>query len=106
MIGSVSIGTKEVWIGAYNPSDDLAKMYCAFVLGKMVELLDRTPVDEVHAWLREHFPATETVLAAVEEGKKLKRDVPIGEYPVSPGAIDFEKTVANYLQLRKRGMLP
>lgn len=103
MVGSVSIGTKEIWFTAYNPSDALSRMYCAYVVGRVAETMDNTPVEEVHAWLRSRFPELSHYLDAVEGGMEPKREVPPGEYPMSPVDAKFEKMIIDFLIARKRG---
>ena len=97
---SVDIGTKRIWLTAYNPSDVLAEAYCLFAVQRAVETLRGVPLAEVHGWIREHVPALAPLIDHVEAGGEVPRDVPPGRYPVTPGQERFEAPILAYLKRR------
>jgi hypothetical protein len=97
-IADVNIGTKRIWLTAYNPSDALARAYCAFAVARAAKTLRDVPLDEVHAWIREHLPELAGVIDAAEAGQEIPRDVPAGSYPLTPGQEQFELPIASHLQ--------
>jgi hypothetical protein len=101
-ISNVNIGTKRIWMTAYNPSDELARVYCAFAVSKAASVLRDIPLDEVHGWIRKRFPHLSEMLDAVERGEEVPRDIPIGEYPVTPGQEEFEAPIVTHLMARKK----
>jgi len=102
-IADANIGTKRIWLTAYNPSDALAQAYCAFAVARAAEALHGVPLAEVHAWIRERLPELSGVIDAVEAGEKIPRDVPLGSYPLTPGQEGFELPIVAHLQ-RLRAM--
>jgi hypothetical protein len=96
-IADVNIGTKRIWLTAYNPSDALAQAYCAFAVARAAEALRDVPLTEVHAWIRQKLPDLAGVIDAVEAGQEIPRDVPVGSYPLTPGQEVFELPIAAHL---------
>lgn len=105
MVGSVDIGDKRVWFTAYNPSDELSKMYCVMIVDMVMELLENMSQEDAHAWLRERYPDTAPYLDLVESGREPIRETPIGEYPVRPGAEALDKQIISFLKKRKARLL-
>jgi hypothetical protein len=102
-IADVNIGTKRIWLTAYNPSDALAQAYCAFAVARAAAVLREVPLAEVHAWIREQLPGLAAVVDAADAGDPIPRDVPVGSYPLTPGQERFELPIAAHLQ-RLRAM--
>jgi len=102
-IADVNIGTKRIWLTAYNPSDALSQAYCAFAVARAAEALRDVPLAEVHAWIRKRLPELAGVVDSVEAGEAIPRDVPVGSYPLTPGQEVFELPIAAHLQ-RLRAM--
>ena len=100
-VDSVNIGDKRVWFTAYNPADALALLYCRYFTTRVKELLDNTPAEVAHAWLREHVPGAEELLEKIEQGWQLERDVDIGRFPISPGASRAEMLIVTALEKEK-----
>jgi hypothetical protein len=97
-IADVHIGTKRIWLTAYNPSDALAQAYCAFAVARATEALRDAPLAEVHAWIRKQLPELAGIVDAAEAGELIPRDVPVGSYPLTPGQERFELPIAAHLQ--------
>lgn len=102
-IADVNIGTKRIWLTAYNPSDVLAQAYCAFAVARAAEAVRHVPLAEVHAWIRERLPELAGIVDAAEAGDAIPSDVPPGNYPLTPGQEVFELPIAAHL-LRLRAM--
>lgn len=102
-IADVNIGTKRIWLTAYNPSDALAQAYCAFAVAKAAEVLRDMPLAEAHAWIRKRLPELASVVDAIETGEEIPRDVHVGSYPLTPGQEGFELPIVAHLQ-RLRAM--
>lgn len=103
MVTSIDIGNKRIWVTGYNPSDSLSELYVVYVLGRMTELLDQTPLSEVHAWLRNNVPDSAKFLDRIERGERPVRRVPAGKFPASPTDYKFEKPIIDFLLAKKRG---
>ena len=86
----VNIGTKRIWMTAYNPSDVISRAYCVFAVHHAVSRLSEVPLTEVHAWIREHLPK-------VPLDGNVPRDVPPNSYPVTPGEERFEVPIIAHL---------
>jgi len=102
-IADVNIGTKRIWLTAYNPSDALSQAYCAFAVARAAETMREVPLAEVHAWIRKRLPELATIVDAADTGQEIPRDVPVGSYPLTPGQEMFELPIAAHLQ-RLRAM--
>ena len=97
-IRSINVGDKRIHICAYNPSDRLALLYCEFVAARAAELLGPTiSQTEAHAWLRKHRPACAAMLDAVEAWVQPPREVPIGQFPISPIEAGPQTEIAAHL---------
>ena len=101
MVGSINVGKKRIWMTAYNPSDELAKMYCVMLMDMVMEKISDITQEEAHAWLREHYPDTSQYLDMVEAGKTPVRDYESDEHPVRPGSEELDKQIIAFLRKRK-----
>ncbi len=102
-IRSINVGDKRIHICAYNPSDRLALLYCEFVAARALELLGPTINQaEAHSWLRRHRPDSAALLNAVEAGMLLPREVPIGQFPISPIEAGPQAEIAAHLAARRQ----
>ncbi len=102
-IRSINVGDKRIHLCAYNPSDQLARLYCEFVVARAIELLEATVSQaDAHAWLRRHRPASAPLLDAVEAGMSPPREVPIGQFPIDPTEAGPQSEIAAYLTARRQ----
>ena len=102
MVEPVNVGAKRVWVTAYNPADALSLLYCRFVLGRLRELLADTTAEEVHAWLRKNVEGVGPYLDKIDDGWKPDREVPIGEFPLTPGNEAMELRIVEWLKNEAR----
>lgn len=93
----VDIGERRIWLTAYNPADALSLLYCELALAIAREALDGMTAASARAWLEEHVPDTRELFALLDQGWELPREVPIGEFPVSPQDAAYELPIVTQL---------
>lgn len=99
-VAHIDIGDAALWICSYNDRDPKTLLYCQWLVGRVKELLEGTPVCEVHAWLRERFPQAKEFLDLMESGAVIPRNAPFGQFTVTPGEEIYELPIIARLKER------
>ena len=98
MVEPVNVGQRRIMVTAYNPTDALSLLYCRYLLERIATVVGDVTEEEVHAWLRANVPGASELLDMIEEGWELEREVPKGEFPVTPGQEKAELRIIGWLK--------